>query len=106
MTTTKVPMSAKTLEVWLRGRVPRIPAPFLPYLLQYGEGPLGAMGLSARGTEALSHALELPGRDREAAFHLLAADAFFTYACEEVVQEGHVQAGLEGLLEQLGDRFS
>ena len=106
MTTTKVPMSEKTLEVWLRDRVPRIPPPFLPYLLQYGEGPLGAMELSARGTEALSRALERPGRNRDAAFHLLAADAFFTYACEAVVQGRHVQAGLESLLEHLGDRFS
>jgi hypothetical protein len=99
-------MSEETLEVWLRGRVPRIPAPFLPHLLEGGEGPSGAMELSAQGAEAMSRALERPGRNRDAAFLLLSADAFFTYACEAVVQERDVQAGLEGLLERLGGRFS
>ena len=58
------------------------------------------------GVEALSRALEKPGRNRETAFELLAADAFLTYACEAVAQEADVGAGLEGLLERLGDRFN
>lgn len=99
-------MPEETLESWLRGRAPPIPAPFLPHLLEEGDGPLGSMGLTDRGTEALSRALERPGRIREAAYFLLAADAFFTYACEAAAREGNVRVGLEGLLGLLGDRFS
>ena len=99
-------MSEEPLEVWLQSRVPRIPAPFLPHLREDGEGPSGALELAALGANALGRALERPGRNREAALHLLAADAFFTYACEAVLPEGDVQAGLERLLERLGDRFS
>ncbi|MCJ7627247.1 MAG: hypothetical protein MUO50_02550 [Longimicrobiales bacterium] len=62
--------------------------------------------MTDRGTQALSRALERPGRIRESAYFLLAADAFFTYACEAVAREGNVRAGLEGLLGLLGDRFS
>jgi hypothetical protein len=99
-------MPEETLEVWLQSRDPRIPVPFLPHLLENGDGPSGALDLAALGTDALTRALERPGRNREAAFHLLVADAFFTYACETLLPEGDVQAGLEGLLERLGDRFS
>ena len=99
-------MSEKTLEDWLQGRIPSIPAPFLPRLLEYGKGPPEGTYLSALAAEALSQALEEPGRNREAAFKLLAADAFLTYACEAVAQEADVGAGLEGLLDRLGDRFS
>ncbi len=99
-------MLEETLESWLRGRAPPIPAPFLPHLLEGGDGPTGSMALTDRGTEALSRALERPGRIRESAYHLLAADAFLTYACEAVAREGDVQANLEGLLGRLVDRFS
>jgi len=99
-------MSEETLEGWLQSRVPRIPAPFLSQLRENGEGPSGALELATLGTDALGRVLERPGRSREAALHLLTADAFFTYACEAVLPEGDVQAGLEGLLERLGGRFS
>ncbi|MFH1764439.1 MAG: hypothetical protein ABIF09_09630 [Gemmatimonadota bacterium] len=99
-------MAEESFESWLRGRVPPIPAPFLPHLLERGDGPSGSMGLADRGTEVLSQALERPGRNREAAYYLLAADAFFTYACEAVAREGDVRAGLDGLLGLVGDRFS
>jgi len=99
-------MSENTLEEWLQGRIPSVPAPFLPRLLEGGKGPPEGVYLSALGMEALSRALEGPGRNRETAFELLAADAFLTYACEAVAQGADVRVGLESLLERLGNRFS
>jgi hypothetical protein len=55
--------------------------------------------------ECLVRALETPGRIREAAFQLLAADAFLTYACEAMVDEEDCQAGLVDVLRRMGDRF-
>jgi hypothetical protein len=62
--------------------------------------------LAELGEAALRRALENPGRDRGAAFHLLAADAFLTYACEVGAEEADVQGSLMALLEQIGERFS
>ena len=104
-------MSEETLERWLLGRVPLLPTPFLPHLLGGEEGLLQSEGcsvasdLATRGTVALGLALERPGRVREAAFQLLAADAFFTYACEAAALEEDVRSGLEGILMRSGDRF-
>ncbi len=57
------------------------------------------------GLRALSRALEKPGRVRAAAFDLLVADAFLTYACEAMAASGDVGAGLESLIGQLGTRL-
>ncbi len=86
--------------------MPEIPAPFLPHLLEDGGGTANAKELAERGEESLGRALRQSGRSREAAFHLLAADAFLTYACEVLAWEGDVRSGLEDLLQHLGDRFS
>ena len=98
-------MIKETLEVWLRDRKPRIPDQFLPHLLGSGDESNAAAGLVELGTEALGRALERPAGNHEAAFQLLAADAFLTYACEAVVQTGDVRTGLEEVLGSLGDRF-
>ena len=45
--------------------------------------------------------LARPGRDREGAFHLLAADALLTYACEASAGEEDVERSLVDLLELL-----
>ena len=98
-------MSKVILEDWLRRRIPPIPSPFLPYLLGE-EGVLDSLDLAGRGAASLSKALGRPGRNRGAAFHLLAADALLTYACEAVARHPDPKASLETLLEGLGDRFS
>ncbi len=99
-------MSRKTLEEWLKECEPKIPAPFLPYLSGVSSGPAGIETLIASGEEALSRALGETGQNRAAAFDLLAADAFLTYACEAVAAGGDVRQGLEALLEHIGERFS
>ena len=98
-------MTNKELEVWLQAREPRMPDPFLPHLLESGGEISGAGGLVERGAEALGRALERPAGNHAAAFQLLSADAFLTYACEAVVQDGDVPRGLEEILGRLGDRF-
>jgi hypothetical protein len=60
----------------------------------------------SRGEEALSRSLQRTGRDREAAFLLLAADAFFTYACEAMAEADDPGRGLEDLLIRLAGTFA
>jgi len=96
-------MSDIALERWFLGRNPPVPKPFLPFLLATGIDATGLPSLAGSGIAALKRALELPGRDREAAFHLLSADALLTYACEEALSGPDVRGGLEGLFELIGN---
>jgi hypothetical protein len=98
-------MSHKTLEEWLRRREPPIPGPLLPLLLEDIQCEFHELDLARRGGDRLGEAMALPGRNREAAFHLLAADSFITYACESVAQGPDTGTKLQELLELLGDRF-
>lgn len=50
---------------------------------------------------ALQAAVERPGRNREGAFALLAADALLTRACEEAAQAADPEAQLLAILERL-----
>lgn len=63
-----------------------------------GVAPLG--GLASEGLEALDRARAEPGRVRESAFHLLAADALLTYACEAAMEEDDPAASLTDLMER------
>jgi len=99
-------MNTETLEQWLRSRTPQIPAPFLPHLLgQEGDTFGGPHQLEFDGAEGILRALTLPGRNRMAAFDLLAGDALLTYACEAMTEEEDPHTGFELLLKRLGDRF-
>jgi len=99
-------MSSGALERWLRGRNPKIPALFLPHLLgQEGGTFAGPDQLEFDGAEVILRALKLSGRNRTAAFDLLAGDALLTYACEAMTEEADPRAGLELLLGRLGGRF-
>jgi len=102
----KTAMAEEGLEAWLRSRTPGAPDRFLPHLLREGSGSVDPWGLASRGETALRRALESPGRVRTAAFHLLVADAFITWACEAMAREADVGSGLESLLEALGDRLT
>ena len=64
-------------------------------------GPLADLASSA-----LAWAAKNPGRNREAAFRLLAGDAFLTYACEASLDSKDTGAVLADLLARLGARFS
>lgn len=59
-----------------------MPSVLRPYLKQdSGEGG-SSEGLTRAAVAEMTAALALPGQDRKAAFHLLASDAYATYACE------------------------
>jgi len=100
-------MKPRTLKDWLGERRPRVPEPFLPPLLDLGgQSSATAEALGRMGADALSISLARPGRDREAAFTLLAGDAYLTYACEALVEgDGDVGEGLETLIQAMGIRF-
>jgi hypothetical protein len=99
-------MGEDGLEAWIRSRIPGVPDEFLPYLLRGRGGPVDPWGLVARGEAALRRALETPGRVRSAAFDLLVADAFLTWACEAMAEEADVGSGLERMVEALGDSLA
>lgn len=96
----------ETLEEWMGRRIPKIPEPFLPYLVP-GDPRVheGAEALMDAGSESIHRALASPGRNRVAAFHLLAGDALLTYACEAAAEEEDPGPLLGDLLIRLGDRF-
>lgn len=92
-------------ERWLAQRAPEVPETFLPYLVSFGpDTPPTPQALTSMGVKAISKALKRPGRDRGAAFALLSGDAFLTYACEALAEEGDgVGIALESLIRSLGD---
>lgn len=95
-----------SLAAWLRTRTPSVPEPFLSELLSEADRPWnGPEGLLEEGLTALDEALAAPGRDRAAAFRLLAGDAFLTYACEAAAEKDQTGETLERLLRDLGERF-
>lgn len=99
-------MSRESLERWLLGRTPTVPAPFLPHLLgPDGDVFGGASQLEAMGLAGIHRALGHPGRNREGAFHLLAGDAHLTYACEALAREKDPGEALRLLLRRVGDHF-
>lgn len=72
---------------WLAGRTPPAPAPLARWIgkIEYGGGSV-LDGLVEGGLAELDRARSAPGRVRESAFHLLAADALLTYACEAALE--------------------
>jgi hypothetical protein len=98
-------MSEESVDDWLRGRAPEIPSVFLLQLQHEDGRTVSPLELAQRGEEALKRALRSPTGDRGKAFHLLAADAFLTYACEALARVEGVQSGLETLLARLGAEF-
>jgi hypothetical protein len=95
------------LSAWLASRRPRPPeelAVRLPAAVgSEAGGEEGGAELVRRLTRAgrveRDRALRRPGRVRESAFHLLTADAVFTYACEAALEDEDPEAALRLVLE-------
>jgi hypothetical protein len=84
---------------WLDERLPPIPKEFRGRLRrESGEGGT-TDGLTRAAIEDLRVALARPGRDRGAAFYLLASDAYASYACEAAAQAETVEPVLLQILE-------
>jgi len=64
-----------------------------------GDVPVSEELARAAGL-ALERALARPGRIRESAFDLLAADALFTWACEAALEEDEPEERLHRILEE------
>lgn len=90
-------------EAWLDGRRPAPP-------IELGRAVSAALGSSDRrgpiaaalaeaGRARLAVALARPGRVRESAFELLAADALITYACEAVLASDDPERWLLSIVE-------
>jgi hypothetical protein len=64
------------------------------------EGDMASVAgsLVASGLAHLDEAVGTPGRDREAAFQLLAADALITYGCEAASEAADVRSVLMEVL--------
>jgi hypothetical protein len=104
---------------WLLGRTPAPPEAFLPWLEQgddvggedeggpddgeYDDPLERVRDLAAAGLQALGEADAGTGRDRKAAFRLLAADAFITYACEAALECAEPGREMERVLRTLAE---
>jgi len=65
------------------------------------DGPLEGEpveGLTRRGIAELDRARSAPGRVRASAYHLLAADALLTYACEAALEAADPAAAMEAII--------
>jgi len=98
-----------TLRGWLEGRTPPVPPAFLPRLLDgeaasrsvLEESPGSTLdALLTEAREALRSALAGDG-EREGAFHLLAADAWITYACEAALASEDATGALRRTLAEI-----
>ncbi len=92
------------LADWIRRRTPPAPEAFLPWLdassVDMDDIP---SALLEHALMSLDEALARPGRNREGALHLLAADGFLTYACEAATEADDVGAMLKSLLERVAE---
>ncbi len=84
----------------------RRPAP--PPAVEEWARRFGGVSLDVRGeplveaaTSALGHTLAHPGRSRESAYALLAADALLTCACEDAAEAEEPEAVLREILVRL-----
>jgi len=83
------------------GTRPPPPAPLATWLagVPLSRGATSEALLQA-GLSELDSARSAAGRVRSSAFHLLAADALLTYACEAALEGDDPQAVLVGILRQ------
>jgi len=90
------------LMAWLAEREPAPPEELRRRLVS-AVAERGSSGetLGVAAMAQLHETLTRPGRDREAAFHLLVADALLTYACEAATDKEDMEGSLCDLLERL-----
>lgn len=87
---------------WLEAAGPPAPEEFASWLEPSADVDVSPEALAREAASALTETLRGLGSGREGAFHLLAADAWATYACEVAADETDVPRALERVLELLG----
>lgn len=75
-----------TIGEWIDRQQPSVPPAFRPYL--ESAGPPSPDGFATAAAAAMKTCATKDPKDRAAAFSLLAADAFITYACQRVLLDG------------------
>ena len=86
-------------RAFLATRTPPAPAPLATWLEGVPLGPgTTTEALLHAGLSELDAARSAPGRVRTSAFHLLAADALLTYACEAALEADDPRAALVEIL--------
>ena len=88
------------LQAWIRTRSPAPPMELGPWVDGADRGPPSVDDLTRVGLRALDQARARPGRVRDSAFRLLAADALITYACEAALEEEDPDPVLCRILQQ------
>ena len=86
---------------WLAASNPPAPEEFWPWLEASADLEVSSEVLAHEAISDLIETLRRLGRNREGALHLLAADAWATYACEAAADEVDVPQALESVLEVL-----
>jgi len=94
----------RALGSWLAARRPVAPMSMDAWLESAHESGSVLSELTSAGGAALDHALAHPGRARDSAFHLLAADALITYACEAALDSDDPDAALSGIVAAVARR--
>ena len=85
---------------WLEARRPPVPSALADWLAVGDDLPVSVVGVAELGIAALERAEVARKLDRQAAFQLLAADAFLTYACEAAADEADVASHLNLILDR------
>lgn len=83
---------------WMEARRPAPPMDLAPWLLADAESGSMAERITRLARTALDESCARPGRIRESAFQLLAADALVTYACEAALEQRDPSAALRAIM--------
>ena len=86
------------VRTWIEARQPPAPMDLRPWLHTEVESGSMTQRITLLARKALDEARAKPGRVRESAFHLLAADALVTCACEAGLEEVDPPAALRVIL--------
>ena len=92
------------IQAWIGTRRPQPPMELGPWLDGVTTEAPSARAMTRIGVAALGRARARPGRIRDSAFRLLAADAMITYACEAALEEDDQDAVLRMILRQAAGR--
>lgn len=90
-------------ERWVASRRPTPPRSLTEWLTSDDPGAQSVRRLVDRGIDELDRARAAPGPVRESALHLLAADAWVTYACGAALESSDPDGDLLDILEEIVD---
>ena len=85
----------------MEARRPAAPMDLGPWLRTDDESGSMTERITRVARAAIDQAQARPGRIRESAFQLLAADALVTYACEAALEQGDPPAALRAILHRV-----